>query len=35
MYKKEHTEFKSAAFRYGLCDDLWKRMDKILGLENE
>ena len=35
MYKKEHSEFKMAAFRPGLCNELWEKMDKILGTNND
>lgn len=30
MYCREHPEFKSAAYRPGLCDALWEEMDKII-----
>jgi len=29
MYRKEHTEFLQAAFRLGLCDNIWLEMDSI------
>lgn len=30
MYKSEHTAFREAAFRPGLCDALWADMDGLL-----
>ncbi len=30
MYRREHPEFTQAAFRPGLCDELWAEMDAIL-----
>ncbi|HEY7153732.1 MAG TPA: HD domain-containing protein [Gemmataceae bacterium] len=33
MYRREHSEFRKAAYRPGLCDDLWLEMDRILGGE--
>lgn len=30
MYVDEHAEFKRAAYRPGLCDELWDEMDAIL-----
>jgi guanosine-3',5'-bis(diphosphate) 3'-pyrophosphohydrolase len=30
MYCREHDAFRAAAFRAGLCDDLWARMDHLL-----
>lgn len=30
MYRKEHPAFRAAAYRPGLCDELWREMDKIL-----
>lgn len=30
MYRKEHPAFRDAAFRPGLCDELWHEMDEIL-----
>jgi (p)ppGpp synthase/HD superfamily hydrolase len=31
MYRLEHPAFRSAAFRAGLCDALWERMEALLG----
>jgi (p)ppGpp synthase/HD superfamily hydrolase len=31
MYRQEHSAFKEAAFRRGLCDELWTEMDRHLG----
>jgi (p)ppGpp synthase/HD superfamily hydrolase len=33
MYRGEHPAFHAAAFRPGLCDQLWDEMDRILGGE--
>jgi (p)ppGpp synthase/HD superfamily hydrolase len=30
MYKEEHPAFRDAAFRPGLCDDLWTEMERHL-----
>ena len=30
MYRNEHGEFRAAAYRKGLCDELWEEMDDIL-----
>jgi (p)ppGpp synthase/HD superfamily hydrolase len=30
MYRGEHPAFRQAAFRAGLCDELWREMDQIL-----
>jgi (p)ppGpp synthase/HD superfamily hydrolase len=30
MYRREHGAFRAAAFRPGLCDDLWAEIDQIL-----
>jgi guanosine-3',5'-bis(diphosphate) 3'-pyrophosphohydrolase len=30
MYKKEYYEFKSAVYRPGLCDEIWKELDTIM-----
>jgi (p)ppGpp synthase/HD superfamily hydrolase len=30
MYRKEHAAFKDAAFRPGLCDELWAEMERHL-----
>ncbi len=30
MYRREHTAFRQAAYRPGLCDELWQEMDRIL-----
>lgn len=29
MYKNEHEAFKTAAYRPGLCDDLWEKMEAV------
>lgn len=29
MYKKEYNEFKAAVYRPGLCDEIWKELDKL------
>jgi (p)ppGpp synthase/HD superfamily hydrolase len=31
MYREEHADFCLAAYRPGLCDDLWRAMDEIVG----
>lgn len=31
MYRQEHEAFKRAAFRPGVCDNLWARIDGIVG----
>ena len=31
MYRKEHAAFRDAAFRPGLCDELWAEMERHLG----
>ena len=31
VYRGEHAVFRQAAFREGLCDDLWERLDRLLG----
>jgi (p)ppGpp synthase/HD superfamily hydrolase len=31
MYRAEHRAFRAAAFRAGLCDDLWTEIDAIAG----
>jgi (p)ppGpp synthase/HD superfamily hydrolase len=31
MYRGEHAAFREAAFRAGLCDELWGEMERILG----
>lgn len=31
MYRREQDAFREAAFRPGLCDELWNEMDRILG----
>jgi hypothetical protein len=33
MYRKEHAAFKAAAYRAGLCVELWREMDKIVGAD--
>lgn len=30
MYSKEYEQFKSSAYREGLCEDLWARLDKAM-----
>lgn len=30
MYRREHPAFREAAYRPGLCDELWAEMDRIL-----
>ncbi len=30
MYRGEHGAFKQAAYRPGLCDELWHRIDAII-----
>jgi len=34
MYRREHLEFRRAAYRPGLCDALWKEMAGLLGVED-
>ena len=29
MYRREHTAFRAATFRPGLCDDLWSEIDRL------
>jgi (p)ppGpp synthase/HD superfamily hydrolase len=29
-YRREHGNFRAAAYRPGLCDDLWTELDRIL-----
>jgi len=31
MYRTEHEIFKKSVYRPGLCDDLWMRLDNLLG----
>ena len=31
MYRSEHAEFWAAAYRPGLCDDLWREIDALMG----
>jgi hypothetical protein len=33
MYRREQPAFRAAAYRPGLCDELWREMDRILGSE--
>jgi guanosine-3',5'-bis(diphosphate) 3'-pyrophosphohydrolase len=33
MYRNEHQAFFTAVYRPGLCDELWLKMDRILGIE--
>lgn len=37
MYRSEHREFRNAAHRPGLCEDLWRQIDAILaaGIEQQ
>ncbi len=30
MYRREHQAFREAAYRDGLCDDLWSRIDSVI-----
>jgi hypothetical protein len=30
IYTNEHHAFRSAAYRIGLCDELWESMDRLL-----
>lgn len=30
MYRREHPDFRRAAYRPGLCDDLWREIDAIV-----
>jgi hypothetical protein len=30
MYRKEHSAFRTAVYRIGLCEDLWAEMEDIL-----
>lgn len=34
MYRKEHAAFRDAAFRAGLCDNLWNEMERLLDAGN-
>lgn len=29
MYRREHAAFREAAYRPGLCDDLWAQIDRL------
>lgn len=31
MYRREQPGFRAAAYRPGLCEELWREMDRILG----
>lgn len=31
MYRREHAEFRAAAYRPGLCDGLWAEIDALAG----
>ena len=33
MYRREHDEFRAAAFRAGLCDELWREIEQIISPE--
>lgn len=33
MYREEHPAFREAAYRPGLCDELWAEMERILAGE--
>lgn len=35
MYRREHFAFRQAAYRPGLCDEMWQEMDRILGETGE
>ena len=30
MYQHEHSAFKDAVYRPGLCDDLWRELDALI-----
>lgn len=30
MYRREHEAFRAAAFRPGICDELWARIEEII-----
>ena len=32
-YRREHAEFRAAAYRPGLCDDLWREIDSLIVVE--
>ena len=32
MYRREHEAFRRAAYRPGLCNELWERIDRIIGV---
>jgi (p)ppGpp synthase/HD superfamily hydrolase len=32
-YRREHPEFRAAAYRPGLCDDLWREIDELAGAD--
>ena len=32
MYRREHPAFREAAFRPGLCDELWSEIERILSM---
>jgi hypothetical protein len=34
MYRREHPEFRRAAYRPGLCDAYWQEMARLLGVED-
>ncbi|HQY88025.1 MAG TPA: GNAT family N-acetyltransferase [Tepidisphaeraceae bacterium] len=34
MYRAEHEAFRDAAFRAGLCDELWSEMTQVLALRD-
>lgn len=33
MYQEEHPAFRTAAFRVGLCPDIWKELDALLSYQ--
>jgi hypothetical protein len=33
MYRREQADFRTAAFRPGLCDDLWREIDALIAAE--
>ena len=30
MYQREHVAFRAAAYRAGLCDELWEEIDRLI-----
>lgn len=35
MYRKEHADFRQAAYRPRLCDEMWQEMESILAGDEE